>query len=361
MWDGAWRKRTRTIAALSVIATALLAVGCGQTRKVPKAGAPAVGGEAMGGNGNAEGGDAHGTGADSPGIGGNAGAEGGTDPVTTFGGAPTWDPLACHAATAPEPADPTAREQWALARDFCLALAPECLQSGSVLAAQGCSVDQVVEQCVSEVLWFRYQTLSADCEDAWRKDLECGSQSTFSGSACFAVATSGPYGSAEACAEENAALRDCQEMHSADVEVDGSYTTCWYSAAPASAATCDVTCQLGDNWASLRCSGPAGLPKQCGCTINGHVLTRPEPIFVSDCADAAAQAADGLCTGQLDCCFEYSDLGKPACRCEHPADFGYDSCEAMMAVANARRVGICPGLLPNDGGSGCWPPDNCMP
>jgi hypothetical protein len=291
---------------------------------------------------------------------GGAGGVGGSEPVQVFGGAATWDPLSCHASPVPEPSDPTSREQWALARAFCLALEPACFQTGAVLAARGCSGDQAVEECVAEVLWFHQQNVSVECEDVWRSDIQCGSRSSLSGAACFDVGTMGPYGTAESCAGENAALRGCMAMHSTDVEVAGSYTTCSYSTASASASTCVVTCPLDEYSAALTCSGPPGLPKQCGCAINGHVLPLPQPIFVSDCADAAAQGADGLCTSRLDCCFEYLDRDKQACRCEQPVDFGYDSCEAMMAVAQGRQVSICPALLPDDGG-GCWPPGSCPP
>jgi hypothetical protein len=170
-------------------------------------------------------------------VGGDASA-GGSKTGESFGGAATWDPQACHVTPVPEPADATAKEQWSLARGFCFALEPECIQTGAVLGIRGCSDELVVEQCVAEVLWFHYRNVSAECEDAWRKDLQCGSQSSVTGSACFAVSTSGPFGSNETCAQENAALDDCMVTHSTEVEVDGSYTTCSYSTAPGAAASC---------------------------------------------------------------------------------------------------------------------------
>lgn len=215
--------------------------------------------------------------------------------------------------------------------------------------------------CVAQVLWYHNYNVSPECEDVWRTDIACGANSTFAQPACYDVGTLGPYGATKTCAQENAALFDCTQQHSTNVAVAGSYATCSYSSASVSASACVVTCQLGQYSAELDCTGPEGLPKQCGCKINGHVLTGPNPIFVSDCADAAGQAADGLCTGKLDCCFEYLDQNKQACRCEEPAEYGYDSCEAMMAVAQGRRVDICPALLPDDTGGGCWPPGGCSP
>ena len=360
MWDRGSMERTRTSVAIKVVAAAFFLLGCGETRKATHTPA-ATGGDAgaAGGGANATGGRASGTGGSANAGGGDASA-GASKTAEPFGGAATWDPQACHVTPVPEPADATAKEQWSIARGFCLALKPECIQTGAVSSLKGCSAELAVEQCVAEVLWFHYQNVSAECEDAWRKDIQCGSQSSVTGPACDAIGTSGPFGSNETCAVENAALQDCMAKHSTEVEVDGSYTTCWYSTAPAAASSCVVTCQLNEYWAALSCSGPPGLPKQCGCTVNGHVLTGENPLFVSDCADAAAQAADGLCTSQLDCCFEYRDLDKQACRCAYPADFGYDSCEAMMAVADGHPVSICPGLLP-DSGEGWWPPGHCSP
>lgn len=354
-------ERTTQSVAINVVAAGFFLLGCGETRKVTHTPA-AAGGDAgeAGGSANATGGSASGTGGRADAVGGDASARGGSKTAGPFGGAATWNPQACHVTPVPEPADATAKEQWSLARGFCLALKPECIPVSVVSGIQGCSAELAIEQCVTEVLWFHYQKVSAECEDAWRKDLQCGSQSSVTGAACDAINTSGPFGSNEKCAEENAALQDCMATHSTDVAVDGSYTTCWYSTAAAAASSCLVTCQLNEYWAALNCSGPPGLPKQCGCTVNGHVLTSENPLFVSDCADAAAQAADGMCTSQLDCCFEYGDLDKQACRCAFPAEFGYDSCEAMMAVADGRQVSICPELLPDSGG-GCWPPGNCLP
>lgn len=349
-------KRTRTTVAIHVVAAAFFLLGCGQTRKVTSAGPSATGGDA-----SAVGGDASAMGGDASAMAGEAGVVGGSKTVESFGGANTWDPLACHSSPVPEPVDPTAKEQWTLARNFCLALQPDCFKTGVVAAARpGCSDQQLVDECMAEVLWFHDRLVPAECEDAWRTNLECGSQANITGTGCVEVTTSGPYGPTETCAEANAALSDCNAKHSTDVKVVGSYATCWSSWTPASASTCKVTCQLGPYWASLTCSGPSGLPKQCGCDINGHVLIGTQPIFVSDCADATAQAADGLCSSRLDCCFEYRDGDKQACRCEAPSDFGYDSCEAMMAVAQGRQVSICPGLLPDDQ-DGCWPPGSCSP
>ena len=288
-------------------------------------------------------------------------SEGGSGPVGHVGGAPTWDPLQCHVTPVPEPSDPTAAEQWSLIRKYCLALGKQdCLKNGSVFSVGGCTPDQAVDACVAQVLWSTNSSVTPECEDAWRTDIECGTNATLAPPACGNVGTIGPYGPTDTCAQENAALFDCTTKYSTRLQVTGSYATCDYSRASVSASECTVGCQVGQYWAGLYCAGSDGLPKQCSCSINGHIVTDPNAVFVSDCADAAQQAADGLCTGKLDCCFEYQDGSKSACLCEQPTEFGYDSCEAMVAFAKGRRVEICPTLLPDSGG-GCWPPGGCSP
>jgi hypothetical protein len=212
------------------------------------------------------------------------------------------------------------------------------------------------------VLW-SHENVASECEDVWRKDLACGAKSTFVAPFCDGAGIFGStsFGSTEACATENAALLECEQKHTGEVEVAGSYTTCYYPAAAVTASACHVNCQVGQYQVQLDCSGAEGLPKQCGCTINGFALPSSNPVFVNSCAEAAQQAADGLCTGKLDCCFEYVDRDKQACICVEPAEFGYASCEAMMAAGQGRRVDICPGLLPTSPGTGCWPPGACPP
>jgi len=349
----------------TAVGAAFLMLACGKTRDISD-GSPS----AMAGGGGA---DQEEGGATAEDQGGATSASGGDDGATggahsggssghaghAWGGAPTWDPEQCHAAPVPEPADPTAAEQWGVARKYCAALGKQgCLVTASLDFGR-CSADEALEACVAQVLWFHSADVSSECESAWRKDLECGADSTFTEPTCGGVSTLGPYGPSDTCTQEEAAFEACTQQHSTDVAVTGSYATCHYSSV--SGASCNVLCQLGPNFAELVCEGPDGVPKQCGCKINGHVLIGPNPIFVNDCADAAAQAADGLCTGKLDCCFAYTEQDKPACRCEEPAEFGYDSCEAMMAVAHGQRVDICPGLLPDDTGGGCWPPGSCSP
>ncbi|MEO7032482.1 MAG: hypothetical protein ABI335_01570 [Polyangiaceae bacterium] len=344
--------RKRLTVATAVVG-AFLMLGCGKTRDVND-----VAPSATGGDGGATGGDGVATGGDGVATGGSH-SDGGSGQVGHVGGAPTWDPLQCHVEPVPEPSDPTAAEQWSLARKYCVALGTQdcLLKTAVVFNVGGCTSDEALEACVAQVLWVHYSNVSSECEDVWRKDIECGANSTFgTPPLCDGVGTFGPYGSTETCTQENAALSDCMGQHSPYVEVRGSYATCLYQSASVSALACNVTCQLGQYSAELDCSGPEGLPKQCGCKINGHVVTNPDPIFVSDCADAAGQAADGLCTGTLDCCFESLEQNKQMCRCEVPAEYGYDSCEAMMAVAQGRRVDICPALLPDN--SGGWPPGN---
>jgi len=258
-----------------------------------------------------------------------------------------------------EPSNPTARAQWSLARQYCTALGDQgCLQSGAVLSVAGCTDDEAVEACVAQVLWSHGQRVPPQCENDWRADMACAAKATFAMPGCEGANTFDvAYGSPNSCALEKAAVVDCVLEQEAQASVVGSYTKCSYS----SGSSCVVSCPVGPHLVELDCSGPDGLPKQCGCMINGHGAPTANPIFVNDCVDAATQAADGLCTGQLACCFTYLDRDKPACRCTEPVTYGYDSCEAMMAVAEGQRVDICPGLLPADSGEGCWPPGHCPP
>lgn len=336
---------TKQLAIATTVAAALWTIGCGKTREVRDSAPSAMGGaHSMAGAMSASGTGGAAASSGSLGVGGQA------------GGVLTWDALECHVSPVPEPSDPTAREQWSLARKYCTTLGQQnCFSGGAVLGGAGCTVDELVEACVAQLLWYHHQSVPPECEGVWRDDLECGAKSTFV-APCSEVGVSSVYGASASCAQENAAFQECIDRR-ADTEVTGSYTSCHYSS---SSSGCAVACQVGANSVVLDCSGPDGLPKQCGCAINGHASPNSQPIFVSDCADAAAQAADGLCTGQLDCCFEYLDRNKQACRCSVPAEYGYDSCEQMMAFAQGQRVDICPGLMP-DPGNGCWPPGACPP
>lgn len=348
--------------AAATIASVLLAIACGKAREASEMEPSAMAGAPSTSGGSA--GSLSATGGSAGSSGGSRGESGSSGRVGQAGGTVTWDPLECHAKPVPEPSEPTAAAEWTVARKYCTALVkqPDCFKAGAAWSVAGCTADETLEACVAQVLWIHSRTVSADCEDAWRADLECGAASTSTTiPPCADISTFGPYGPSATCARENAALSNCMERSSTEVQVTGSYTTCSYAAVDASAATCDVSCELGPYVATLKCSGPDGLPKQCGCAINGHVSTSSDAIFVSDCADAAAQAADGLCTSRFDCCFSYLDRDKEVCHCGDPREFGYDSCEAMIAVASGARVDLCPGLLPDDPGDGCWPPGNCLP
>lgn len=345
----------------TALAVALLTIGCGKTRDAsemdPSAMAGAASSSAGSGGGSTTGGAAGVTG-------GSAAVSGSSGRVGQAGGTVTWDPLECHVKPVPEPSDATAAAEWALARKYCTALAkqPDCFKSGAAFAIAGCTSEQSLEACVAQVLWFHARTVPAACEDAWRADLECGAGATsVTVPPCSEIGTSGPYGPSAMCAQQNAAFSDCIGSSSTEVQVTGSYTSCSYPGVDASAPSCVVSCQLGPHLATLNCSGPDGLPKQCACAINGHAVVGSDPIFVSDCADAAAQAADGLCTSRFDCCFSYLDRDKQVCHCGDPREFGYDSCEDMIAEAQGQRLDLCPALLPDKSGEGCWPPGHCLP
>lgn len=170
-----------------------------------------------------------------------------------------------------------------------------------------------------------------------------------------------PYGPTEACGMESDTLLECEEEYSTRVEVEGSYTTCGYGPG-ASEGECEVGCWTPDHYSDLHCSGPDGLPMRCNCSINGKPFNEGstihgwvESIFVSDCEDAATQAADGLCSNRVDCCFEYFDGTNQVCSCgPHPAPLGFDTCEALANYAEGQVVDICPQWA--NPPSSCWPP-----
>ena len=353
--------RQRCSAAVVVLGIST-ALACGATRNViddrlePVAGEDGQGAAGQGGSGGGAGGSMGGS-SGTLASAGRAGLFGGSD--GSGGHVVTWNERECHATPVAEPTDPTAREQWSLARAYCATLGKQdCFAAGVITGVNGCTSDEKVDACVAWALWFHTDNIAPECEDAWRKVAACGATATFAMDGCQQVNIVGLLSApAATCAKENAALEACAEQSSSfkEVRVAGSYTECLY--AESSATACDVRCPIGPYSATLACRGPEGLPKQCGCQINGHVMAPFDPIFVNDCADAAQQAADGLCTGQLDCCFVYADSGQQSCMCTDPTTFGYDTCQAMMDFGKGQRVDICPGLLPGGASTeGGWPP-----
>lgn len=349
-------------AAAAVLGLWLL-LGCGTTRKnviADRGAAGQSGGEASAGTSAATGGVAGEPGKVSGGgVGGSSTASAGSGGAS--GHAPTWDPHDCHVKPVAEPADPTAQLQWTLARAYCVALGDQgCVERSLIDTSPACSTADNVEACVQQVLWKHYTDVAAACEDAWRKDIACGAASKFEPPSCDGSNAFGfPFGTVAACSSENSTLLACVSKNDVLTDVHGSYATCSYN--PKDTGTvCDVSCRMGQYNARLSCSGPEGLAKQCGCMINGHVSVSASssPIFVNDCADAAAQAADGLCTGRIECCFSYFDGKNQVCLCEDdPMRLGFDTCDALIESTQGTRVDICPQLLPDMGG--CFPPGAC--
>jgi len=310
-----------------------------------------AGGEAAGGGAGAGGVAAGGAGGVGAVGAGGAGAQGGR--------VVTWDPHDCHVSAVPAPSDPATLTAWSAARAYCESLSKQgCFVDGILVSVPvSCSDADRVEACVAQVLWTYPGTMASPCEDAWLKDLACAAASSFEPPFCEGANILGyPYGPPSSCALENNALVTCAEKNSRWVHVKGTYADCSY--APTSEPNCAVSCEFGGNDAALTCTGGAGLPKQCGCAVNGHVIYGPDPIFVRDCEDAARQAADGLCTSILDCCIKYVDAGQEVCACRDPRTFGYDSCQAMAKVAQGQIVDICPQLAFDHGA--CWPPGACQ-
>lgn len=365
MVDRSAFSRKKSSAAVVVLGVSMV-LACGRTRNVLEHGPSQTDGE--GGDGAAEGGrgsTGSGGGAGSAGTLSSAGQAGSGAAVAGAGGrVATWDSRQCHATPVAEPTEPTLRARWSRARDYCTTLgAHDCFKTGVIDTSPGCAADQLIDACMAQALWFHDQEIAPECEGAWSKVFECGAASGSDAELCTGTNLAGlPAAPAGTCSAENAALVACAEQYrpSDGVEVVGTYTKCRYTNGPFS---CSVRCPVGEYSASLACAGADGLPRQCGCQINDHVVIAYEPIFVNDCADAARQAADGLCSSLLDCCFEYVDGEKPSCLCAVPTRYGYDSCQAMIAVAAGQQVDICPALLPTPPSApegGCWPPGGCQ-
>lgn len=345
--------------AMTLGAFALLA--CGDSKPGPKApnggggGTVAAGSGVAGQGGRAGGGGGTGLGGAGDGLGGaglgGAGGQGGR--------VATWDINACHVSPVPPPSDPAALADWSAARGYCEALGKRgCFAIGLVPVSTECSADEMIEACVGQMLWNHSASVPTACEDAWLKDLACATafSSAFSSFCDEAHIFGYPYAPAAECGSENSAVVACF-AHDTSVEVKGTYTTCTYEAG--SGADCRVNCDLGANSVAVMCTGPAGLPQQCACNINGHILVSEyNPMFVRDCADAAQQAANGLCTSILDCCITYVDAGQQVCACRYPKPFGYESCQAMATAGHGTIVDICPQYLLDRGG--CWPPNACQ-
>lgn len=274
----------------------------------------------------------------------------------------TWDPEECHVPTVAEPSDPVLHELWTLARDYCLSIEEQgCLlvATSSRESLQACSVAEQVDACITEVLQSRQTQILPECDAAWRDSIECGTSATYV--SCVDTIGGYPYGPIEACGAESDTLLACVEEYSAWTAVEGSYTTC-QSGPGTTDGQCHVSCWTPDHLADLHCSGGEGLPLRCSCSINGHPFNEGstiygwvESIYVSDCEDAAKQAADGLCVNRVDCCFQYLYDETEVCTCgPHPAPIGFDSCEALADYAGGEVVDICPQWA-NAPGS-CWPP-----
>jgi len=269
----------------------------------------------------------------------------------------SWDPGDCHTTPVSQPSDPAAAAQWSAAKAYCESLSRQGCLDFVGNAPSTCTPDAKIDECMQEVLWSRGSDFPSQCEDAWRADLACGAMASFPQFCTEANLLGATYGPAASCAKENDALVACRSDNDGTIKVRGTYARCTY--AMNSTAECHITCEFGGNYAGVNCYGADGLPKQCGCAINGHgsLPDGDGPLFVNTCAEAAQQAADGFCTSRLDCCISYVDSGKNVCACRNPKVYGYDSCQAMATFAHGTIVDICPQLALDSGA--CWPPNSC--
>jgi hypothetical protein len=286
----------------------------------------------------------------------------GPPPPTAPGvvGEVTWDPEDCHVPTLEATSDPIVQMQRALAREYCETIDEHgCLERELVEThtLDNCSDEERIGACLHIALEIHNGRIFPECEDAWSEAIACATQSF--GEGCPIYGFGFPYGPQGTCPDENDALLACVGEHPTWNYVEGSYTSCDYG--PGITNECEVVCQISEeDYAGLNCGGPDGVPMRCSCDINGIPLNdipvgTPDEMWVDDCEDAARQAADGMCTSRLECCFEYSDGGKDQCLCGAiPERAGFDSCEALADSVMGHVVDICP-RYENPGGS-CWPP-----
>jgi hypothetical protein len=277
----------------------------------------------------------------------------------------TWDAEECHVPAIEPPTDAIAEMQWTLAREYCETIEEHgCLESALYgwHALDNCSEEERIGACLHLVLEIHHGSVFPECEDLWSEAIACAIQSFGEGCLNYGLGYPyGPQGPQGTCPDENDALLACVQEHPSWGYVEGSYTSCNYG--PGITTECEVVCQIGrEDYATLECGGPDGVPMRCGCAINGIPLNEghipvgtPDAMWVDDCEDAARQAADGMCTSRVECCFEYPDGQKTPCICGAiPERAGFESCEALADSVMGHVVDICPQYA-NPGGS-CWPP-----
>jgi hypothetical protein len=265
------------------------------------------------------------------------------------------------------------RERAELIHDFCQTLADQdCLRGfvgpGTISAqATGCGLDDRVLACEQDSLFYALRN-PADCEDEWRALLNCHIAADHTPETCSDANGIGrntqgdPTG--PPCDAEGSALETCAlSSPSNGGRITGSRGFCYYRVMHEQPSRCHILCPVGDNQFTLDCTTLPGLPTQCICNVNDHVLnddsTGKHAVYAADCSEAARAVVDGECIDRLDCCFTYkSPSGTEYCTCtSDPGARGYASCEDAAREGGGAVVPICPKYkFVSDG---CWPPDSC--
>jgi hypothetical protein len=330
-------------------------------------------GTSPGGSGSNEGGLATGGTFSPDGAGGSYGVAGGLTESgggTGTGGTGAGGAPVCKVPTRPIPTG-TAEEQEraAVIHDFCVTAARDgCIgQMGgssyiSDLLSEQCSDADRLRACEQDQLYQYIQQVEPPCHAAWRVAMICGAGASFV-DACNSAALSGDSSRDDMpCRREKEAFWACVNENTTWDDVTGSRAKCSFGAGAFS--PCEVACEVGDNFFSLECGGPAGVPLRCGCAVNGQFINEGDfdfyqTIYADDCEAAARLAADGECTNRLDCCFEYPNGDETLCRCgSDPRKLGHETCEALASSVDGRVVPICPQYEFEPGA--CWPPP-CAP
>ena len=343
--------RFRISRLTGLLAGMLLALACGNVKSTGQVNPGENGGGATSGNGGANGdggtsspGGASGASGSSGESGAGGAASGGT---SGFGGTTAIDAGAnCRVPQAPPVSDPTPEQMQraALIHDYCVTLQRDnCIglvggQSFISDQARGCSTEGKIAACELDRLYEYAQNIEPACDGTWQAAIRCMAAQTFTRESCQGAGlfTTPP----AACGAEQSALLECTSKNNTWKPVHGAKTRCDYSAS-GTLGGCEIACTLGNyNFLSL-CGGPAGLPLQCSCLVNGQELGifdwQPTVFYASNCAEAAQRFADGeWCTNRLDCCIKWTEGGQELCECGSET-----GCAQAAETRGATRVEKC--------------------
>jgi hypothetical protein len=198
-----------------------------------------------------------------------------------------------------------------------------------------------------------------DCETPWRSAAGCLAAVDYRAAGCnppLAIADSA-FGTPRPCDAEKAAVAEC--VKGIEGGVKGSRGACYFGPDPFSSSGCSVLCDNDDgNAFEASCTGAAGLPLNCNCTLNGHALWddaehMAASFLATDCRGAAVAMAAGTCLERVDCCFSWAGTEaspRQHCSCtSDPTKLGQATCQDAASALHGQVVGLCPQYGQNPG------------